>query len=251
MKITPLPLNQFKRVFILTGAGLSVASGLPTYRGPGGIWEKADVARIADARNLPETLPDLWKLYRARREMALRATPNAAHRVIAEFQQDWRAGASDRRVTLVTQNVDDLHRRAGSDDVVEMHGSAFTTKCMNKRCESEPFRDETLYDDIPRCKECGSPLRPGVVLFGEAIPVRALQMIREALAECDLFLSVGTSGQVWPAAQFVEAAEEAGALTVSVNVERTDNASFQREYLGAAGDVLPKLFSERDSASAG
>lgn len=240
----PIDLSSYRHVFVLTGAGVSVASGLSTYRGPGGLWEKADVARIADAGNLPGTLPDLWQLYRGRREQALAAQPNAAHRAIAHLQIDWPSQGSKRRVTLVTQNVDGLHQRAGSPEVLEMHGSAFTTTCTNERCTAPSFKDQRLYNSVPTCAECSSPLRPGVVLFGETIPGGVIQQIGDALTTCDLFLSVGTSGQVWPAANFVRIAAEAGVRTIAVNVERSDNPHFAEEYLGPAEEVLPLLLGQ-------
>jgi NAD-dependent deacetylase len=237
----PLNLESYRRIFILTGAGVSVASGLPTYRGPGGLWNDADIARIVEAENLPGSLPDLWKLYRGRREQVLQSQPNAAHYAIANLQRTWSKRGNDRRVMLATQNIDDLHQRAGSPDVLELHGSGFMTRCSNERCTAPPFRDEALYDEVPLCAECGSPLRPAVVLFGEMLPEHVLYRVAQALGECDLFISVGTSGQVWPAARFVQAAVQVGARTISVNVERSDNPHFQEEYLGRAEEVLPQL----------
>jgi NAD-dependent deacetylase len=240
-RIAPIDIAEYQNVFLLTGAGISVASGLSTYRGPGGLWERADVARIADARNLPDTLPDLWRLYRMRRTQALAAEPNAAHRAIAELQ---RRSAGSRCITLVTQNVDGLHQRAGSMDVLEMHGSAFRTRCLDRRCSLEPFRDEQIYDQVPTCPVCGGPLRPDVVLFSETIPGRVLNRIVEALATCNLFISVGTSGVVAPAAEFVRGAAYVGARTIHINVEPTDppNPFFTEEFVGRSEEVLPRLF---------
>jgi NAD-dependent deacetylase len=240
-EITPIAIANYRHIFILTGAGVSVASGMATYRGPGGLWEKADVARIADAANLPETLPDLWKLYTTRRRTALAAEPNAAHYAIADLQKRF---AQTHRITLATQNVDGLHRRAGSPELIELHGSAFTTRCLSERCTAPPFRDENLYDAVPICAECGSPLRPGVVLFSESLPVKALWEVKEGLRECDLFLAVGTSGVVWPAAQFVSHAAHSGARTININVEpmKPRNPAFQEEYIGPAEEILPVLF---------
>jgi len=240
-RIAPIDIAEYQNLFILTGAGVSVASGLSTYRGPGGLWEKADVARIADARNLPGTLPDLWRLYKMRRAQALAAEPNAAHRAIAELQRRW---GGSRVITLVTQNVDSLHQRAGSPEVIELHGSAFRTCCTNSRCTAPSFWDEALYEDVPLCPECGHPLRPAVVLFSESLPAEASWRAKRALRDCDLFLSIGTSGVVWPAADFVRAADYVGARTINVNVEPTDppNPYFHEEYIGKAEEVLPRLF---------
>ncbi|MDX1933943.1 MAG: Sir2 family NAD-dependent protein deacetylase [Capsulimonadales bacterium] len=237
--IRPLDLSRYRHLFLLTGAGISAASGLSTYRGPGGLWTQNDVARIADARNLPDSLPDLWRLYRGRREQALRAEPNAAHHAIATLQRN---ASSGQTVTLVTQNVDGLHGRAGTPQVVEMHGSAFRSRCRDPRCPTVPFPDTNLYDETPRCSVCGGYLRPDVVLFNESIPREILGTILRALASCDLFLAVGTSGVVAPAAEFVRGAASIGARTINVNVEPSGNPAFGEEYVGPAEVVLPRLF---------
>jgi NAD-dependent deacetylase len=240
--IEPVDLAAYRSIFILTGAGISVASGLSTYRGPGGLWEKADVARIADAANLPGTLSDLWRLYKMRRAQALAAQPNAAHHAIAELKQRW---GDSRRITLVTQNVDGLHQRAGSTDVLEMHGSAFRTRCLRRNCSLAPFPDESLYDAVPACPVCGGPMRPDVVLFSETIPGGLLNRLLRELSACDLFVSVGTSGVVAPAAEFVRGAAYVGARTINVNVEPTDppNPFFAEELVGKAEEILPRLFA--------
>lgn len=228
-----------RKIVILTGAGVSVASGLPTYRGPGGLWERADIARLVEASNLPGSLPGLWKLYRDRRELALAAQPNAAHTAIAAWQA--RTSNTGQSVTLLTQNVDGLHQRAGSQNVVELHGSAFRTRCTNENCLLPSFSDMSLPDDVPLCPECGAPLRPDVTLFGETLPPAALWAAQAALVECDFFLAVGTSGVVWPAADFVRIARHVGARTVAVNIEPMvpRNPAFDEEIVGAAESVLP------------
>ncbi len=224
-------------IVILTGAGVSVGSGLPTYRGPGGLWESADIARLVDARYLPGSLPGLWRLYSERRRVALDAEPNPAHLAIARLQAA-RPGA----VTLLTQNVDGLHQRAGSPQVTELHGSAFRTRCTNPACTLPPSDDICSYDAVPLCPQCGSPLRPDVVLFGETFPETALRQAQTALDHCDLFYAVGTSGAVWPAAAFVQIAAQAGAYTMLVNLDAEEGAEqFDKVCLGRAEDVLPGL----------
>ncbi len=235
----PLLLDSYRHIVLLTGAGVSVGSGLPTYRGPGGLWEQEDVARIVDARSLPGSLPDLWRLYSQRRALALGAAPNAAHTAIAALQR-----ARPDAVTLLTQNVDGLHQRAGSPDVTELHGSAFRTRCTDPGCDLLPFADDRLYESVPRCPRCGAPLRPDVVLFGETLPEAALRRAQSALDECDLFLAAGTSGTVWPAAAFVRLAAQAGARTVLVNPDAAAGSEeFDQVYLGKAEEVLPALIS--------
>lgn len=238
----PLGIAQYKHIVILTGAGVSVASGLSTYRGPGGLWEKAEIARIADAANLPGTLPELWRLYSQRRQQALDAQPNPAHHAIADLQR--RAVAGGQRVTLITQNVDGLHQRAGSPEVIELHGSAFRSRCTNPACALPTFTDARLHPyDVPVCPRCGSPLRPAVVLFGEPLSKAALLRINEAIFDCELFLAAGTSGVVSPASHLVNRAARSGARTILVNREpmSVPNPAFQEEYLGRAEEILPVL----------
>lgn len=245
MNIASLDLSSYSNIFILTGAGVSVASGLPTYRGPGGLWEKEEIAQLVDARNLPGSLPGLWNLYRDRRRVALDVAPNPAHTAIAALQQK-AASAGSPQVTLVTQNVDGLHQKAGSKDVLEMHGSAFRTRCLNPRCALTPFQDISTPNTPPVCPVCGSFLRPDVVLFGENISGSVLNQLEATLPFCDLFIAVGTSGSVWPAAQFVQAAKTIGARTVNVNFEPSDNPYFDDEHLGRAEEIMPVLLGVAD-----
>ncbi len=236
---TPLPLHTYRRIVLLTGAGVSVGSGLPTYRGPGGLWEREDIAWIVEARSLPGSLPALWRLYSQRRGHALQAVPNSAHTAIAALQN-----ARPDAVTLFTQNVDGLHQRAGSPDVTELHGSAFRTRCTNPACALPPFADDRRYDAVPLCPRCQSPLRPDVVLFGETLPEAALRRAQTALDECDLFLAAGTSGTVWPAAAFVRLAAQAGARTALVNLDAaTGSEEFDEVHLGKAEEILPGLLA--------
>ena len=228
---------KYHRVVILTGAGVSVASGLPTYRGPGGLWENDELATIVHAESIPTRLPELWKLYSERRATALSVGPNAAHTAIAEAQQRW-PGC----VTVITQNVDNLHQRAGSENVIELHGSGLRTRCT--KCNLPPFYDEATYEILPLCPACGAPLRPDVVLFGENLTDAALWAARKALRSCDLFLSVGTSGNVFPAARLVQIAYLANAHCVQLNLERTPgNGYFHRTIIGRAEELLPVLLA--------
>ena len=241
----PIEISQYRRIVILTGAGVSVASGLPTYRGQGGLWESRNIAWIADARSLPESLPDLWRLYSERRAKALAARPNAAHQAIADLQ--CRVAGTDCSVTLVTQNVDGLHQRAGSPEVIELHGSAFRTRCTAESCSLPAFSDEKTYDTVPVCPECGAPLRPDVVLFSEYLPALATWQVNRALRECDLFIAAGTSGVVAPASGLVRSAAYAGARTILVNLDPMDppHPDFQEERLGRAEEILPALFGSQ------
>ncbi len=237
----PMNINAFHHIVILTGAGVSAGSGLPTYRGPGGLWERGDIAKLVEARNLPGSLPGLWQLYSERRRLALRAEPSPAHVGIANLQQ-----ARPHAVTLFTQNVDGLHQRAGSPQVAELHGSAFRTRCTNSSCDLPPFDDTQSYGAVPACPRCASPLRPDVVLFGEMLSGAVLRQAQSTLSSCDLFLAAGTSGFVWPAAAFVQIARQSEAHTVLVNLEAGDAArEFDEVILGRAEEMLPGLLGTK------
>lgn len=241
MAVTPLSLGAYKEIVILTGAGVSVASGLRPYRGKGGLWEEQGLASIATARTMQEDPGAIWRLFGAMRRDVLAVQPNPAHLALAAAQQRW---GQDRRFTLITQNVDGLHQRAGSSDVIELHGALLRTRCSSSSCTSTPFHDEEAHlDTLPACAVCGATLRPDIVLFEEAIPGGEEWRAKRSLRDCDLFLAIGTSGTVSPASSFVRSAEYAGARTVLINLEpmETRNPAFQEEILGPAETLLPLL----------
>ena len=238
-----LDRSRYSRVVVLTGAGISAGSGLRTYRGPDGVWEEHEVEKYGHAEALAERPEETWRLFGGMREPVLAARPNAAHLALAEWEANLPLG---KQVLIVTQNVDSLHQRAGSRNVVELHGNIMVTRCTNRACTLEPFRDEFSHRNaVPRCPKCNSVLRPDVVLFGEEIPAQAGWSVKRALRDCDLFIAVGTSGLVTPAANFVRSAEYAGARTILVNLEPMvpANPAFQEQYLGPAESVLPRLLS--------
>ena len=233
--------RSYRNIVVLTGAGVSVASGLPTYRGQGGIWEEHEVARYGHARALSEHPEQTWRLFGAMRIPVARAQPNAAHRALAQFEAGLRA---EQSFLLITQNVDGLHQRAGSQRVVELHGNIMKTRCVNEACGLPRFEDSATHvEAMPRCPVCGSALRPDIVLFGEPLPAAASWQAKRALRDCDLFLAVGTSGLVSPAADFVRSAEYAGARTIYVNLEPMvpPNPKFRDVVLGRAEEMLPEL----------
>lgn len=236
-----LGVDKYHNVVILTGAGVSVASGLRPYRGPGGLWEDVGVAGLATPNALVERPADVWRWFGSVRAAARAAQPNAAHAAIAAVERRLDNKAA---FTLVTQNIDRLHQRAGSRKVVEIHGSVFRTRCSSAECSLEPFDDDAPHGDAPpRCARCGAYLRPDVVLFEEPIPVAEEWKVKRALRDCDFFLAVGTSGTVSPASNFVRSAEFARARTVLVNLEpmRPRHPAYDEEYLGRAEDLLPVL----------
>lgn len=236
----PLDLSTYERVVVLTGAGISVASGLRPYRGPAGLWEEhPEVEKLAYAETARSDLMATWRAFAPMRSQVAKAEPNAAHLALARFE----ARHATKMITIITQNVDGLHRRAGSRNVIELHGNITRTRCDDVACSLEAFQDLEVPTELPRCPQCGGPLRPDIVLFNEAIPAKGEWLCRRALNECDLFLAIGTSGTVSPAANFVRSAEYAGARTIFINLEPLDppNPMFHESYLGRAEQQLPQL----------
>ena len=231
----PLPVTSSDRVFVLTGAGVSAESGIRTFRDAGGLWENYRFEEVASPEGWARDPETVWRFYAERRRQALGCEPNAAHRALSDLGR-----AIGQRLFLCTQNVDDLHEKAGSSAVHHMHGRLFASRC--ERCDREPFDDRAAHASVPRCP-CGARVRPDIVWFGE-IP-RGMDVIAAALDRCSLFVTIGSSGAVYPAAGFV-AAVRRRARTVYVGPERPDNAeSFDECRLGKAGEVLPALFDPR------
>ena len=230
-------LARATRIAVLTGAGISAESGIPTFRDAmTGLWARFRPEDLATPEAFVANPKHVWDWYAWRREFVANAVPNAGHVALVEIEK--RAA----HFALVTQNVDGLHARAGSRNVIELHGNI-----MQDRCFAEGrmlAREEQLPGTPPLCARCGAFVRPGVVWFGEALPEHAL---REAYAEartCDLFLSIGTSGLVEPAASLPFIARDAGARVIEVNPVRTPLSSRATIVLqGAAGEVLPQLLA--------
>jgi NAD-dependent protein deacetylase/lipoamidase len=231
-----LPISPTDRVFILCGAGVSAESGIPTFRGVGGLWRNYRIEDVAspDAWHRDPAL--VWEFYSMRRRVASQAKPNPAHFALAKLEQ-----VLGDRLFLCTQNVDNLHEQAGSMHLHHMHGELFKSRCDT--CHRPPFDDAGLYEpstEIPRCP-CGGRIRPHICWFGE-VPF-GMNQIYAALDGCTIFMAVGTSGVVEPAASFV-AYVRGRAQTIYVGPESPANASsFTQCYLGNAGDLLPQLFA--------
>ena len=230
-----LAISPTDRVFVLSGAGVSAESGIPTFRGVGGLWRNYRIEEVASPEAWARDPRLVWEFYSMRRRVASAAKPNPAHFALAKLEQDFRGD-----LLLCTQNVDNLHEQAGSKNVVHMHGELFKSRCDS--CTRAPFLDTNLYEppaELPRC-ECGGRIRPHICWFGE-MPF-GLDRIYEALDDCTLFIAVGTSGVVEPAASFV--AHVGGrARTIYVGPENPANtSSFTECHLGKAGEVLPDLF---------
>ena len=237
-----IDFSQYRQIVILTGAGVSTASGLHTYRGEGGIWEEHNVEEYGHVDRLNDHPDRIWKLFGSLRDELKTAKPNTAHFALAELENSLRP---EQTFTLITQNIDNLHQQAGSQNVIELHGSILFSKCSNPDCTLKPFtEDDSHQNEVPLCPECNHPLRPDIVLFGEMIPGAKDWQVKHALRDCDLFISIGTSGSVYPAANFVRSAEYAGARTLCINLEATSppNPAFKEEYLGKAEEILPDMF---------
>ena len=233
------------RLFILTGAGVSAESGIPTFRGSGGLWRNYRIEEVASPRAWARDPALVWEFYSMRRRVAAAAKPNPVHAALAALEEKL-----DDRLLLCTQNVDNLHEQAGSRRVLHMHGELFKSRCDT--CNRPPFPDDACYEAsaaiaaseasarIPRC-ECGGKIRPHICWFGE-VPYD-LDRIFAALDQCTIFAALGTSGSVEPAASFV-AHVRGYAQTCYVGPEKPANVTmFDEFYEGSAGEILTGVFS--------
>jgi NAD-dependent deacetylase len=224
------------RIVVLTGAGISAESGVPTFRGPDGLWEGHRIDDVATPEGFARDPDTVLAFYDARRRAAASVHPNAAHRALARLE-----GAIGDDLLVVTQNVDDLHERAGSRNLVHMHGELRRALCL--ACDARPESDGDLLERPP-CPECGERmLRPDVVWFGE-MPY-GLDRIEQAVVACDVFVSIGTSGAVYPAAGYVALAAAFGARTIELNLEPSDAAvPFDDARIGLASELVPAWVDE-------
>ena len=228
-------LRKARHVCVLTGAGISAESGIPTFRDAlTGLWSKFSPQELATPEAFARDPETVWSWYEWRRELIRQAQPNAGHLALAELA---------RRVpglTLVTQNVDGLHQRAGSQGVLEYHGNILRDRCTVEQIVAE--RSEDTRTGLPRCAACGGLLRPDVVWFGEAIPAGPMTLAAAAAEDCDVFLSVGTSSLVYPAAGLAEVALRRSATVVEINPNETDLSPHSHLVLrGPSGQILPAL----------
>ncbi len=218
---------------ILTGAGISAESGLATFRGSDGLWEGHRIEEVASPEGFEANPSLVHHFYNLRRAALDTVQPNAAHKAIAQLQEAW-----GDHVTLVTQNVDDLHERGGSHRVLHMHGELLKVRCTSCERVREWRGDLDQTKECPACEDLGS-LRPDIVWFGE-MPY-FMDEIQTALTNADAFVSIGTSGNVYPAAGFVQMAGRCGATTVEINLEPSLNASlFDEKFIGPAGTEVPR-----------
>ena len=223
------------RIVAFTGAGISAESGIPTFRGPNGLWRNFSPEDLATPEAFARDPRLVWEWYDWRRQIIRKAQPNSGHLALAEIER--RAG---ERFTLVTQNVDGLHDRAGSRNVVKLHGDIWRVRCV--RCGAEELNEQVPLEPLPPLCRCGALLRPGVVWFGEALPESAWERAHAAAARADIFLVIGTSAMVYPAAGLVQTAGQSGARVAIVNPDPTPADEFAEWILrGPAGEILARL----------
>lgn len=236
-------LASARSLVAFTGAGMSAESGVPTFRdAQTGLWQHYDPADLATPEAFERDPALVWQWYSWRRQLVGAAEPNPGHLALA----DW--ASRSESFTVVTQNVDSLHQRAGSDTVLELHGNLHRDICSR---ELTPVRDPVPPDvegGPPRCPQCAAPLRPDVVWFGEMLPQKTWQAALQAAAEADVLLSIGTSGLVQPAASIPEVALQQGALVIEINPEPTPlSDAVDLRLAGSAAEVLPALLTRLDS----
>ena len=222
------------RTVVLTGAGISAESGVPTFRGADGLWDKFDPRELASIDGFMQNPKIVWEWYLFRRGVIENAKPNKGHKTLAALSRK----LTD--FTLITQNVDNLHRRAGSEGVIELHGNILRNKCFE--C-GEPLPDQEINpDDLPRC-QCGGRIRPDVIWFGEMLPEEAVNIAMTTSLRAQLFFSIGTSAEVFPAADLPRIAKRSGAYLVEINPTQTPLSMLADEMLqGKAGEVLPQIW---------
>jgi NAD-dependent deacetylase len=227
-------LKEARFVVVLTGAGVSAESGVPTYRGAGGLWQGSDFRELASLEGFQRDPKKVWAWYNERRRQLKQVRPNPGHYALAELER--RLGG----FALITQNVDRLHQAAGSRNVVELHGNIWEVRCTG--CGRVEDRTGIELPAEPHCSQCGAWLRPNVVWFGEMLPEHAWQRAESWTRQADLFLVIGTSAEVWPAAGLIHLARQSGARIVEINPHETAASSLADVILrGKSGEILPQL----------
>ena len=227
-------IQNSEKTVVLTGAGISAESGVPTFRGEEGLWRNFRAEELATPSAFQRDPKLVWEWYDWRRNLIKPLHPNAGHKVIATIEK------KKPDFKLITQNVDGLHRKAGSKECVELHGNIWKTRCTEEGKVTENL--ESPLKKIPPICECGAMLRPHIVWFGESLPSDAIQSSYQAVENCDLMLVVGTSAVVQPAALLPGIAKNSGAFVIEVNAEETPVSSLADDsYIGKAGEILPLL----------
>lgn len=227
-------LMKAKRVAVLTGAGISAESGVPTFRGADGLWRNHDVMQLATPEAFSRDPKLVWEFYNWRRRLISGLTFNPAHKALAELE------SKVPHFTLISQNVDGLHGKAGSRNLLEIHGNLWKVRCL--QCHRVHVDESPDMGPLPRCEKCGGLLRPHVVWFGESLDSNLLQQAVQAARTAEVMLVIGTSAVVQPAASLALEAKDAGALVAEINLERTPHSDrLDFSLLGKAGEIVPRL----------
>nr|XP_054766579.1 NAD-dependent protein deacylase sirtuin-5A, mitochondrial-like [Lytechinus pictus] len=263
-------ISKAKHIVFMTGAGASAESGVPTFRGAGGFWRKWQAQQLATPEAFQDNPSLVWEFYHYRREVMITKHPNKGHIAIADFEK--RLSKQGRRVVVITQNIDELHRQAGSTNVIEMHGSLFKTRCLKcqhveenrnspivpalaNRGEPDVDADSSRIpkDQLPRCSQpgCDSMVRPHVVWFGESLDMDNLSAIEKELKTCDLFMVVGTSSVVYPAAMYAPMMAQKDVTVAEFNLEETPSTCISKYHFhGPSGSFLPEILARHPSEPA-
>ncbi len=229
-------IKQAEYVIAFTGAGISAESGVPTFRGKGGLWEKYKPEDIATPEAFERDPVKVWEWYKMRMELIAKTKPNPGHIALARMEESGIIKA------IITQNVDGLHQRAGSKNVLELHGSIWRVRCVNPECGYKTRIKEPPKEIPPHCPRCGSLLRPDVVWFGEPLPSRVWEQAVIEASNADLVLVVGTSGVVMPAAMIPLLVKQHGGVIIEVNIEPSNITVSADVFLrDKAGKILPKI----------
>ena len=227
-------LMEAERVAVLTGAGISAESGVPTFRGADGLWRNHDVMQLATPEAFSRDPKLVWEFYNWRRHLISGLTFNPAHKALAELE------SKVPHFTLISQNVDGLHGKAGSRNLLEIHGNLWKVRCL--QCHRVHVDESPDMGPLPRCEKCGGLLRPHVVWFGESLDSNLLQQAVQAARTAEVMLVIGTSAVVQPAASLALEAKDAGALVAEINLERTPHSDrLDFSLLGKAGEIVPRL----------
>lgn len=228
-------LREAKRVTVLTGAGISAESGVPTFRGAGGLWKQFRAVDLATPEAFAKDPRLVWEFYNWRRELIAPLGPNPGHLALAEIER-----RLSPHFTLITQNIDGLHQKACSRNVIELHGNLWRLRCT--RCRAVSENKASPLPSLPECDSCGSLLRPHVVWFGESLEQQVLDRAYDATQNCDLMMVIGTSGTVQPAASMGVEAKRNGATVAEINLEPTPFSNiYSISIMGKSGEILPRL----------
>lgn len=237
IKVLREALVKAKHVVALTGAGISAESGVPTFRGADGLWRNHDVMELATPEAFSSDPKLVWEFYNWRRKRISGLTFNPAHKALVELEN------RVPRFTLITQNVDGLHGKAGSRNLLEIHGNLWKVRCT--RCHGLHLDESPDMGPLPQCESCGGLLRPHVVWFGESLDPHLLQSAVHAARSSQITLVIGTSAIVQPAASLALEAKRAGAVVAEINLERTPHSDkLDVSLLGKAGEIVPRLIEE-------